>query len=262
MTNKYHNLYQIINDFHRIDSIDSIVSEEFDLEYRKTVYNAVSGRFDAVDDVSVVDNKKTLGNLYIEEFINDFASYWRAIDETVARRIPDFDIYVAVKKDMIRLIRSFSIYKGTEFFIKFVYDLYATLTTTEFWLGRFVVVSNSTIFSNFKNLEYNLTGTLPSHVWENIIKPTIHPAGWICNYFGNEYTEYYDIVSYDNHLRNDLCYIDYAGCNSVVNTNAGLYYFDGLLLFGTDLLKTTKTTFQFDVINVGGSIVDEPDVDL
>jgi hypothetical protein len=259
MNSKFHNLYQIINDFTKLDRSDIVTNTEFDFNYFQTVYNAVSGRFEIVGDQITIDNKKTLGNLYIEEFINDFAEYWNAIDSIVLRRPVDYKIYLAIKRDMITIMRNFSIYKGTEFFIKFVYDLYVTLTVDEFWMDKFELRSNAVIFANFRNLEYNLTGELSSHVWENIIKPTVHPAGWVCNYFGNEYTEYYDIVSYDNHLRNNYCYIDYAGCNAVINANDDIYDFDAINLFWSELTRLNKVNFQFDVLNTGTAIIDEID---
>lgn len=250
---KYHNLYQIINDFNKLTDISTISSKEFDLSYRKTDYDVDLGRFVASDEdeQTIIDNKINLGSLYIEEFLNDFSDYWVAIDKIVLDKISDdfsLDKYYNIKLNMILILKNWSIYKGTKDFIEFVFNLYSVLTTTEFWnLTEFVVESHCSIFSNFKNLEYNLTGDLPNHIWESVIKPTIHPSGWICNYRGVENIEDYSIVSFDNHLRNDICYIDYASCNSTINN---ITNFDSLTLTQTDLNKINKINFQFDLINI------------
>lgn len=259
---KYHNLYQIVNDFAKTLDDSVFVNNEFDLEYFQTAYNVVSGRFDTVGYPSspvTIDNRKRLGNRLISEYLNDFVDYWINIDENVESRVPDAaaaDQYRAIKQTMFRLLRSFSIYKGTEFFIKFVYDLYATLTTTDFWVGDFSVGDFSVIFSNYKNLEYNLSGILPTYVWETVIKPTAHPAGWVCNYFGEDQNEDNEIVSYDNRLRNDYCYIDYAGCNETINNSVSVN-FDVMEIQMTDLLRLNKVNFKFDniVITTGGAVV-------
>lgn len=254
---KYHNLYQIVNDFAKIRDDSVFVNGEFDLEYFQTAYNVVSGQFDVVGDgttTQTIDNRKQLGNRLIEEFINDFVDYWNNIDSIVEPKLPDEAArtnYRNIKRSMFLVLRSFTIYKGTDFLIRFVYDLYSTLTTTEFWIDSFVVKNFATTFSNSKNLEYNLSGNLPTYVWENVIKPTVHPAGWVCNYFGLEVSEDGNIVSYDDKLRNDYCYIDYAGCNEIVNNNVYIPYdFDGLKIAQSDLLRSNKTRFQFDAIKI------------
>ena len=165
---KYHNLYQIVNDFAKIRDDSVFVNDEFDLEYFQTAYNVVSGQFDIVGDgttTKTIDNRKQLGNRLIEEFINDFVDYWNNIDSIVEPKLPDEATrasYRNIKRSMFLVLRSFAIYKGTDFFIRFVHDLYSTLTTTEFWTESFVVRNFATTFSNSKNLEYNLSGNRPT----------------------------------------------------------------------------------------------------
>jgi len=258
---KYHNLYQIVNDFAKLRDDSVFVNDEFDLEYFQTTYNVVSGQFDVVGDGSTtqtIDNRKQFGNRLIEEFINDFVDYWNNIDSIVEPKLPDEtarSAYRNIKRSMFLVLRSFTIYKGTEFLIKFVYDLYSTLTTTDFWTTPFEVKHTAIAFSNSKNLEYNLSGNLPTYVWENVIKPTVHPAGWVCNYFGLEDNEDGNIVSYDDKLRNDYCYLDYSGCNEIVNNNVYIPYdFDKLEIAQNDLLRSNKTRFQFDTIEISDFI--------
>lgn len=258
--NKYHNVYQIVNDFGKTDSISVLNSTEFDLNYYGVEFNPVSGRFETVNpsgEPKFINNRKALGKLYTAEFCDDFTDYWENIEASLSNiSIVDWNRYYGIKKDMVMVIKNFSIYKGTEFFIKFIYDLYATMTTTEFWKeSQFEVLSFADIFSNFKNLEYNLSGSLPGYVWESVIKPTVHPAGWVCNYFGNEYSDDYQIVSYDNHLRNDLCYVDYAGCNSTINPIN--LEFDFMHIFQSDILSNRRVNFQNDLVTVtnGGAII-------
>lgn len=263
MSKKYHNLYQILSKFDKLNSENIINDEDFDLIFNKTDFDSNLNRFIAEDEVSIIDNKETLGNLYIAEYLHDFVEYWKTIELSLIEKGWDryqWRIYYDIKIGMIKILKNYSIYKGTENFIKFVYDLYAHLTTSDFINQEdFDIKSYCEIFSNFKNLEYNLKGVLPNFLWESVIKPTCHPAGWVCNYLGNEYQEDYDLFCYDNHLKNNYCYIDYSGSNTIINNKEKIdYNFDKMYIFQNDIIKNRKQNFQFDsfILTVGGNIIE------
>lgn len=275
--NKYHNLYQILTQLDQLNSENILNDTDFDLTFFKTDYNTDLGRFVASLTETTIDNKETLGTLFITEYLHDFVEYWKNIELKLPSSSWDrtkWRKYLDIKINMVKLLRSYSIYKGTEIFIKFVYNLYAHLTTSDFINeNEFIIGSYCEIFSNFKNLEYNLKGTLPDYEFNSIIKPCCHPAGWVCNYSGNNYEEEYDIICYDNHLKNNYCYIDYAGCNSIVNINNhvssntinhAIYDFDSLCIYQSDLITNRKVNFQFDemtLINGGISLeIDEESI--
>jgi hypothetical protein len=244
----------------KLNSEEIIDDKDFDLIFHKTEFNSDLGRFIAEDEQTIIDNKKTLGDLYIAEYLNDFVGYWKSIDLEINKKTTDsFKLreYAKIKINMIKILREYSIYKGTSDFIKFVYNLYSHLTTSNFLNeNEFVIGSYCETFSNFKNLEYNLIGNLPRYVWESIIKPCCHPAGWVCNYSGIDFTDDGEIISYDNHLRNNYCYIDYSATNSTINN----YKFDTMQISQEDIINLNKQIFQFDslVISTSGfTIIDE-----
>jgi hypothetical protein len=254
--NRYHNLYQLLLNFDKLNSEEIINDEDFDVIFNKTEFNSGLGRFVAETGETTIDNKKTLGNLYIAEYLNDFVDYWKTIDSEIEKLNLDMynqKKYLNIKIQMIKLLRNYSIYKGTSNFIRFVYNLYAHLTTHNFLSdNNFVIDSYCSIFSNFKNLEYNLQGNLPSYIWESVIKPICHPAGWVCNYSGNDYNDDYEIVCYDNHLKNNYCYIDFLSTNTIINNKNSInkYYFDSLQILENDMIKITKQNFQFDSLTL------------
>jgi hypothetical protein len=179
------NIYYRMNQLGRLVDVDSILSpsQAFDYQYNPVYWSAIDNNYrpvmnSAFEPVTLrFENSKIIEKLFIKEYLWEFVDYFGDMTDPSklhanASQMTSEELSM-VKSIIFRNSALINTFKGTQDGIRFLHGMYSDS------LGYTLISVDPDPYYNFT---YSITATLPEAMWENSVKPIVHPLGWGIHY--------------------------------------------------------------------------------
>lgn len=177
------NTYTKLLDLEKILSVDNLLDNKFKehtLNFYPTSADPNIGKDAATPALINIDNNELMLNLLLNQYFIEYKTFYDTVNSrnvsgvgTEDRKLYSDDYIKQLHMLFMKNIVKYQAFKGNKFLI----DLYIGLYSKYLGYNSISVIEDAA-----QNFIYRISSSIPETVWNEKIKPNVHPMGWNCVY--------------------------------------------------------------------------------